>query len=192
MAKLYFKYGAMNCGKTTSLLQTHHNYVSLGYNVILMKPVIDTKGNDEVVSRLGISHKVDILLNKNDNPYEIIKKTNNVHCVLVDEVQFLSKEQVDNLYKITALLNIPVICFGLRTDFLGEGFKGSTRLLEIADSISEMKNICKCGKKATMNLRLVNGIPTFSGSQVMIDGTDNIEYISVCSECFLKAKEKEK
>lgn len=190
MAKLYFRYGAMNCGKTTSLLQVAHNYEERGMNILLVKPEVDNKGNNEVVSRLGVSRKVDILLKSNDNIVSCIKKIPN--AIIVDEAQFLTATQVDELYNITKIYNIPVLCYGLRTDFQMKGFSGSTRLLEIADDIEELKTICRCGKKATQNLRIINGVPTFSGNQIEIDNQANVKYESVCGECYLKYKNDEK
>ncbi len=186
MAKLYFRYGAMNCGKTTSLLQVAHNYEERGMNILLVKPEVDTKGNNEVVSRLGVSRKVDILLKSNDSIVSYIKEIPN--AIIVDEAQFLTATQVDELYNITKIYNIPVLCYGLRTDFQMKGFSGSTRLLEIADDIEELKTICRCGKKATQNLRIINGVPTFSGNQIEIDNQANVKYESVCGECYLKYK----
>lgn len=187
MAKLYFKYGAMNCGKTTLLLQTAHNYEEQHMRCLIMKPSIDTKGEDTIVSRLGISRKVDKLINKDDNILEWFTSTNqHAYCLLVDEAQFLTKKQVDELYKIAVLKDCPVICYGLRTDFLNQGFPGSSRLLELAHSLQELKTICQCGAKATCNVRLVNGIPSTEGDQVAIDGEDEVEYISVCSKCYFE------
>lgn len=187
MAKLYFKYGAMNCGKTTLLLQTAHNYEEQGMRCLIIKPSIDTKGEDTIVSRLGISRKVDKLISKDDNILEWFVSTNqHAYCLLVDEAQFLTKQQIDELYKIAVLKDCPVICYGLRTDFLNQGFPGSSRLLELAHSLQELKTVCQCGAKATCNVRLVNGIPTTEGDQVAIDGEDEVEYISVCSKCYFE------
>ncbi|MEG2354239.1 MAG: thymidine kinase [Clostridium sp.] len=193
MSKLYFRYGAMNCGKSTNLLQVAHNYEERGMKVVVLKPKIDTKGNDKVVSRLGISREVDILISEEDNIYEslIEYKTNNgeSHCILVDEVQFLKTKQIDELLEVVVKLDVPVICYGLRTDFLAEGFEGSTRLLLIAHSLEELKTICKCGKKGIFNGRIINGEVVFNGNQVLIDNGDAVEYKSVCAECYLKYKD---
>lgn len=187
MAKLYFKYGAMNCGKTTLLLQTAHNYEEHGMRCLIIKPSIDTKGEDTIVSRLGISRKVDKLISKDDNILEWFVSTNqHAYCLLVDEAQFLTKQQIDELYKIAVLKDCPVICYGLRTDFLNQGFPGSSRLLELAHSLQELKTVCQCGAKATCNVRLVDGIPTTEGDQVAIDGKNKVEYISVCSKCYFE------
>ena len=188
MAKLYFRYGAMNSGKSTALLQVAHNYEERGMQIVLIKPSIDTKGNSRIVSRLGAARDVDILL----APHESIMShmtPDKPNAIIVDEAQFLDPDQVDELYMITKEYDIPVLCYGLRTDFQTRGFPGSTRLLEIADDIEELKTICRCGRKATFNMRFVNGKPTFSGDQVAIDnGTDNITYESVCGMCYIRKR----
>lgn len=189
MAKLYFKYGAMDCGKTTSLLQAAHNYEESGQHPLIIKPAIDTKANDNVISRLGIKRKVDLLVDNNLNLFEKFKEVKDIDCILVDEVQFLTVKQIEELYMVAVVLNIPVLCYGLRTDFALNGFKASSRLLELAHSITEMKNVCSCGKKATCNLRLVNNKPVFIGNQVEIDNSDIISYKAVCSECYEKLRE---
>ena len=172
MAKLYFRYGAMNCGKTTHLLQVAHNYEERGMRVLLIKPAIDTKGEDKVVSRLGVTRQVDIQL-PNDSTVMELMQPEKPNAILVDEAQFLSQNQVDELYYMTKIYDIPIICYGLRCDFQMQGFPGSTRLLQLADDIEEMKTICSCGKKATQNLRLINNIPVFNGAQVAIDNGEN-------------------
>ena len=189
MSKLYFRYGAMNCGKTTALLQVAHNYEERGMNVLLIKPAIDTKGEDTVVSRLGISRRVDILLKPEDTIIPYLPDTDiPLGAIIIDEAQFLTPKQVDELYFITKTINIPVLTYGLRCDFQMKGFPGSTRLLEIADDLEELKTICSCGKKATQNLRLVNDKPVFAGEQVSIDNQDDVKYIAVCGNCYLKLK----
>ena len=192
MSKLYFRYGAMNSGKSTHLMQVAHNYEERGMRVILIKPSTDKKGGDKLVSRLGVERKVDILCEKKMDIYEEIKKWQEVKfkidCILVDEVQFMTKEQVDQLFKIAVVLDIPVICYGLRTDFMMEGFEGSTRLLLLAHSIEEMKTICKCGIKAILNGRKINDEFVFEGEQVAIDNIDNVQYESLCGHCYFKYK----
>lgn len=193
MAKLYFRYGAMNSGKTTMLLQTAHNYEEQGMKIIIIKPMVDTKGEDKVVSRLGIERTVDIRLTEKDNVMDCIieKYKNNAfkpNAIIVDEAQFLQPFQVDELFNITKTFDIPVLAYGLRCDFRMLGFPGATRLLEIADDITELKTICKCGKKATQNLRTINGIAIFEGDQIAIDGESKIQYTSVCGECYLKLR----
>lgn len=192
MSKLYFRYGAMNSGKSTHLMQVAHNYEERGMKVILIKPATDKKGGDKLVSRLGVERKVDILCLEKMNIYEEIQKWQEVkfkvNCILVDEVQFMTKEQVDQLFKIAVVLDIPVICYGLRTDFMMEGFEGSTRLLLLAHSIEEMKTICKCGRKAILNGRKINGEFVFEGEQVAIDNIDNVQYESLCGHCYFRYK----
>lgn len=192
MAKLYFKYGTMNCGKTTILLQTIHNYESRNMKVLVLKPETDSKGGNKIVSRIGLERDVDHKIKPTEDIYEIVKKYNDLDCILVDEVQFLKKEQIDQLLKIVVLLNIPVLCYGLRTDFNTNGFEGSSRLLELAQTIEEIKTVCDCGTKATFNARMVNGKYVFEGNQVAIDGEDEITYKSLCPKCYYKIKEKSK
>ena len=139
MAKLYFRYGAMNSGKTTLLMQTAHNYEERGMKVLVMKPTKDLKAGEEISSRLGITRKVDCMVRPEDHVLTYMLDHIDVSCVLVDEAQFLTPGQVDELLRVTTDLNIPVICYGLRTDFRTQGFPGSTRLLEVAHSIEEMK-----------------------------------------------------
>lgn len=194
MSKLYFRYGAMNCGKSTNLLQVAHNYEERGMNVIIIKPKTDTKGGNKVVSRLGVTREVDLYLDHNENIYDIvenwIKNKGKVDCILVDEVQFFKKYQIDQLFSIAVKLDIPVICYGLRTDFQMNGFEGSERLLLLAHSIEELKTICTCGKKALLNGRMINGQFVFEGEQIAIDKENNIEYQSLCPKCYFKYKEE--
>ncbi|MFZ5968866.1 MAG: thymidine kinase [Bacillota bacterium] len=193
MSKLYFRYGAMNCGKSTNLMQVSHNYKERGMKAIILKPKIDTKGGNRVVSRLGIDMEVDLLLTHDKNIYEEIEKweceNGKLDCVLVDEVQFFKKEQIDQLLEIAVKKDIPTICYGLRTDFQMNGFEGSARLLLIAHSIEELKTICRCGKKAILNGRKINGLFVFEGNQVAIDNQDNVEYESLCPKCYFRYKE---
>lgn len=185
MAKLFFRYGAMNSGKTTILLQTAHNYEERGMKVLIIKPQIDSKGEDYIVSRIGLKRKVDHLIEKGENIFTYIKDHDEgVKCILVDEAQFLEAIQVDELMQVVVRLNIPVICYGLRTDFRTNGFPGATRLLEIAHTIEEMKTICACGRKAMFNGRKINGKFIFDGEQVAIDGEDKIAYESLCPYCY--------
>jgi thymidine kinase len=159
MSKLYFRYGAMNSGKSTHLMQVAHNYEERGMRVLILKPSKDKKAGEKLLSRLGVERKVDLMIADEDNICTLLeeeKKTNGeIHCILVDEVQFLKKEHIDGLFEVAVTMNIPVICYGLRTDFLMNGFEGSERLLLIAHSIEEMKTICKCGKKAILNGRKI-------------------------------------
>ncbi len=190
MAKLYFRYSAMNSGKSTSLIQTAYNYEERGMSVLVIKPKLDTKGNDTVLSRIGAKRKVDYLVPSDANVAIEIKNrlTKTTACILVDEAQFLQPEQVDQLFMITVEDGIPVIAYGLRTDFQMIGFPGATRLLEVAHDLQELKTICRCGKKAVLNGRKVNGIFTFTGDQVAIDGKNSVEYESLCGSCYNKAK----
>lgn len=191
MAKLYFRYGAMNCGKTALLLQSVHNYEDRGMNVLVLKPKVDTKGGNKIVSRIGLEREVDHLVSSDEDLYFYLSKNiEGISCIFVDEAQFLKREQVDQLLQIVVFYDIPIICYGLRTDFTATGFEGSTRLLEIAHTIEEMKTICSCGNKATFNARLINGRFTFSGDQVAIDGKANVTYESLCPKCYFKKMKK--
>ncbi len=148
MAKLYFKYGAMNSGKTTDLIQAAFNYEERGMTVLVIKPYIDTKGSDYIVSRIGAQRKVDILTTPEMNLYDEVLTINlygKIDCVYSDESQFLEPHQVDELLRVAVMLDIPVICYGLRTDFLMNGFPGATRLLQISHSLEALKMICSCG-----------------------------------------------
>lgn len=186
MAKLYFRYGAMGCGKSTALLQVANNYEEKGGTVLLMKPKIDTKGEDRIVSRMGINRTCK-LLDEDASPWEFINYSDEYDCILVDEAQFLTPEQVDHLHNIAMVNDTPVICYGLRTNFKMEdgGFEGATRLLQVAEDIEEIKTVCKCGAKATCNARYVNKRFTRHGDEVLIDGEDNkVEYKSLCYKCY--------
>jgi thymidine kinase len=194
VAKLYFRYGAMNSGKSTALLQAAHNYEERGQQVVLLKPRIDTKGNDQIVSRLGVSRTVDVRVEPGDNLVAVVaqwidqlqsKNSQPLSCVLVDEAQFLTPQQVDDLFIVAVQVNIPVIAYGIRTDFQTVAFPGSRRLLEIAHSVEELKTICRCGKKAVFNARTIDGRFVFDGAQVAIDGVD-VGYESLCGECYLR------
>ena len=196
MSKLYFRYGAMNSGKSTHLMQVAYNYKERVMRVLLIKPSTDKKGGDKLVSRLGVEVKVDMIVDKNTDIISEVKENIELNgaldCILVDEVQFMKKYQIDQLFEIAVTLEIPVICYGLRTDFKMEGFEGSERLLLIAHSIEEMKTICKCGNKALLNGRKINGKIVFSGDQIAIDTVDNVEYESLCGQCYYKYKNEEK
>lgn len=189
MAKLYFRYGAMNCGKSTAIMQVSYNYFERGMKALIVKPSVDIKGDDKVVSRLGIDRKVDYLIEPDEDIFKTIKNhltKEKIHCLLVDEVQFLKAKQIDELLAIAVTLGVPVICYGLRTDFLMNGFEGSARLLLIAHSIEELKTICTCGRKATLNGRMIDGKYVFEGDQVAIDGENQVAYQSLCAACYLK------
>ena len=187
MSKLYFRYGAMNSGKTTLLLQVAHNYEERGMKVVILKPGIDTKRNDKIVTRIGLKRKVDHIV-KNDEKLinYLCTLPLDVVCVLVDEAQFLTRDQVDDLFMFTKLKNIPVICYGLRSDFKTMAFPGSLRLFEVSDVMEELITICRCGKRAKFNGRIVNGEFTSNGEQVAIDGENHVEYESLCGKCYLE------
>lgn len=196
MAKLYFRYGAMNSGKSTALLQAAHNYEERGHRVLLAKPSIDTKAGRVIVSRLGVRRPIDFVVEADDDPRELFAQQRaavvaesstgrDVSCLLMDEAQFLSERQIDALLLIATLDDVPVLCYGIRTDFQTVAFPGSRRLLEIAHSLEELKTICRCGRKAIFNARSVDGIFVFHGDQVAVDGAD-VSYESLCAVCYLR------
>ena len=208
MAKLYFRYGAMNSGKSTGLLQTAYNYEERDQRVLLLKAVVDTKGEDSVVSRLGVSRRVDLLTDADDDlralvhqqalsgarpvrdedgvPREAATLREVLDCVLIDEAQFLTALQVDQLMEIALIDDVPVLAYGIRTDVRTVSFPGSRRLLEIAHSLEELKTICRCGRKAIFNARKVGESFVFDGDQVAIDSGD-VTYESLCGQCYLAA-----
>ena len=194
MAKLFFRYGTMNSGKSTALMQVAYNYEERGMRVIVLKPSIDTKADDCIESRLGVRRPVDLLVPPEMDLLAAVKedigRRGPLACVLVDEAQFLKKEQADQLLAVTVKLRVPVICYGLRTDFSANGFEGSTRLLEIAHNVEEMKTICACGRKAMFNGRRVGGRYVFEGDQVAIDTVDDVEYEALCATCYFAEREK--
>ena len=185
MSKLYFRYGAMNCGKTTNLLQVAHNYEEKGLKIIVIKSSIDKKGDNKIVSRLGVSRSVNILIDPSGKIKPFID-VDNVNCILVDEAQFLTEIQVNELWMIAKIYNIPVICYGLRTTFRGKLFEGSKRLMELADVLEEMVTICSCGHKAKFNVRKINGKIVTDGEDVAIDGFSNVTYESMCGKCYIE------
>lgn len=194
MAKLYFRYGAMNSGKSTALLQAAYNYEERGQQVLLAKPQIDTKGEAMIVSRLGVSRPVDFVLAPTDdalgvfdeNRARVLEETGlDVSCLLLDEAQFLTETQADDLLRIAIQEGVPVLAYGIRTDFRTVAFPGSRRLLEIAHSLEELKTICRCGRKAVFNARKVGEDFVFAGDQVAIDGVD-VTYESLCGSCYLQ------
>ncbi|MBU6144655.1 MAG: thymidine kinase [Acidobacteria bacterium] len=197
MAKLYFRYGAMNSGKSTALLQVAHNYEERGQQVLIAKPAVDTKGDSTIVSRLGVDRRVDFLVTPRDdlrklaheraNDSLIIPGIKNLSCLLIDEAQFLSRDQVDQAFELAVLDNVPVLCYGIRTDFLTNGFPGSLRLMEMAHSLEELKTICRCGRKAMFNGRKLDGEFIFVGDQVAIDGVE-VTYESLCGVCYLNER----
>jgi thymidine kinase len=192
MSKLFFRYGAMNSGKSTAMLQVAHNYEERGQRVVLVKSTVDTKGDDQIVSRLGVSRRADILLSPGQDLRASLTslcqqraaEERTLGCVLIDEAQFLTPEQVDQALEIAVLDDIPVVAFGIRTDFRTRSFPGSQRLMEVAHSLQEMKTICRCGSKAIFNARLGEQGIIREGEQVMIDG-DNARYEALCARCYL-------
>ena len=188
MAKLYFKFGAMGCSKTAQALITKFNYEERGMKVLLVKPSTDKRdGATTVRSRIGL-HAEAITVPESVDLYDLYKDENSdCNVIIVDECQFLHPDQVDQLSRVVMDFDIPVLCFGLSTDFLTHLFPGSRRLFEIADSIQEIKSVCKCGDKATVNARLDdNGNVVFSGDQLCLGG--NERYVAMCKKCWLKAR----
>ena len=191
MAKFHFRYGAMNAGKSTILLQTAYNYEEKGKKVVILKPSVDTKGDEKIVSRIGLERKVDYLIGDNDSIIsKLVDNISSFSCILVDEAQFLKRKQVDELFYISKMMDIPVIAFGLRTDFKSNGFEGSIRLLELADALEEMPTICRCGKKARFNARKVDGKFTFDGDSIVIDDNSEVIYESLCGACYIEEQKK--
>lgn len=187
MAKLYFRYGAMGSGKSTILMQVAHNYEQRGFNVFVIKPKVDTKGNTKLISRIGITREADWVINPEELVYSKINiLTNKIACILVDEAQFLTEDQVFELWRISKEYDIPVICYGLKTNFKGKFFEGSRSLLELGDSFEELITVCRCGKKARFNARKVNGAFVSTGDEVVIDGATDVEYVSLCGKCYLE------
>jgi len=178
----------MNSGKSTALLQVAYNYEERGQHVLVIKPRVDVRGNDTVVSRLGITRTVDVLLDSTDDVFEALEATGRMastSAILVDEAQFLTPRQVDDFLRVAVMDGIPVLAYGIRTDFRTNAFPGARRLLEISHSLEELKTICRCGKKAVFNGRIVNGSFIFDGGQVAIDGVDS-GYESLCARCYLR------
>ncbi|WP_191603007.1 thymidine kinase [Marinomonas algicola] len=189
MAKLYFYFSAMNAGKSTVLLQSAHNYQERGMQTLLLTAALDNRyAVGQISSRIGISAEAQ-LFDKETNIFQSIKETletQKIDCILIDESQFLTKEQVYALTEIVDRLNIPVLAFGIRTDFKGELFEGSQALLAWSDKLVELKTVCHCGRKATMVIRVdTEGNPVLEGAQVEIGG--NNRYLSVCRKHFKEA-----
>ena len=190
MAKLYFYYSAMNAGKSTVLLQSSHNYKERGMNTLLLTPEVDQRaGHGKIASRIGLSAQAHVF-SPQAQLLELIESRHQeepLACVLIDEAQFLTQTQVHQLASVADLINIPVLCYGLRTDFQGQLFPGSAALLGWADNLIELKTICHCGRKATMNLRIdSNGAPIKEGDQVEIGGNES--YVAMCRRCFIEAR----
>lgn len=191
MAKLHFKYAAMNAGKSIDLMRTAYNCEENGFKVLVMKPKIDTKDDDYISSRIGLKRKVDILIDKEDNiPYILRGKLEGLYAVLIDEAQFLGRKQIDDLYMICKIYDIPVICYGLRVNFLNESFEGSMRLLELADELLELETLCSCGRIARISVRKVNNEFVNFDEEIVIDGADDVLYVPLCGNCYLEKLKK--
>ena len=191
MAKLYFKYGAMGSSKSAQALITKFNYEELGMSVWLIKPSTDTRdGADIIRSRIGLESRAQIIC-PGDNIVEEYEKVGKRTVIIADEAQFFTPEQIDQLRSIVDWEDIPVLCFGLRTDFLTHFFPGSQRLMELADSITEIKTVCACGRKATVNARIDGeGNVVTEGSQVLLGGNDS--YVAMCHRCWKKKINEQK
>ena len=192
MAKLYFKYGAMGSSKTAQALITKFNYEERGMKVWLAKPKVDDRDGQSVIkSRIGLEEKC-YTISEDENVYEYFSQIKEkINVIIIDECQFLTEEQVDQLSRIVIDYKIPVLCFGLRTDFRTKMFPGSKRLFEIAESISEIKTICECGRKASVNARIdENGNVLTEGAQVFIGGNES--YVAMCYRCWLEKIEKQR
>ena len=191
MAKLYFKYGAMGSSKTAQALVTKYNYEERNMKVLFLKPSTDTRdGADVVRSRIGLESRAVVITPEQDAYKLYAEHYTDCKAVIVDECQFLTPEQVDQLAMITIDFDVAVLCFGLRTDFQTHFFPGSRRLMEIAESISEIKSVCDCGSKATVNARIDdNGDVVFEGDQVVLGG--NNRYHAMCRKCWLRKKKEQ-
>jgi len=188
VAKLYFHYSTMNAGKSTSLLQSSHNYRERGMRTLVYTAEVDQRGGGRVHSRIGLSSEARQFTPGSDPFAEVAAEHAGqvVRCVLLDEAQFLTRDQVEQLARIVDELSIPVLCYGLRTDFRGELFPGSARLLALADELTELKTICHCGRKATMVVRVgADGVVEHDGEQVEIGG--NERYVSLCRRHYFEA-----
>ena len=186
MAKLYFKYGAMGSSKTAQALITKYNYEENDLNVWLIKPSADTRdGADTIRSRIGLEARCQVMTPQMD-VYELFCDQRKGHCdvIIVDECQFMTVDQIDQLRAVVDEFNIPVLCFGLRTDFQTKLFPGSMRLMELADAIEEIKTMCDCGTKATVNARISDGYIVTEGAQVVLGGNDS--YIAMCHKCYIR------
>ena len=192
MAKLYFKYGAMGSSKTAQALITRYNYEENDMPVWLIKPSADTRDGAAILrSRIGLEAEVAVMTPQMD-VYQEFRRTRagNCHAIIVDECQFMTSEQIDQLRAIVNDFNIPVMCFGLRTDFQTKLFPGSLRLMELADCIEEIKTMCDCGCKATVNARISDGYIVTEGAQVVLGGNDS--YIAMCHRCYINGIKEHK
>lgn len=195
MAKLHFKYGAMNSGKSDTLIKTAYNYTEQGLAIIVIKPSIDTKGDQTIVARGGASRAVDILITPEMDIEEAVKRFQSAHklssiaCILADESQFFTESHINQLLKLAKQHNISVIAYGLRADFRSQLFPGSARLFETADNIEKLPTMCHCGNQAEFNTRMVGGAFVFEGDQVAIDGEQAVTYDSLCGSCYLAERQ---
>ena len=191
MAKLYFKYGAMGSSKSAQALITKFNYEEQGMSVWLIKPSIDTRdGADVIRSRIGLEAKAQVITPE-QNIEEAYRAAGKHDVIIADEAQFFTPEQIDQLRELVDLENLPVLCFGLRTDFLTHFFPGARRLMELADSLTEIKTVCACGRKATVNARIDgSGRIVTQGDQVMLGGNDS--YVAMCHSCWMRKIREQK
>lgn len=195
MAKLHFKYGAMNSGKSDTLIKTAYNYDERGLATLTVKPALDTKGEDWVVARGGARRQVDVLAAADEDVRARIHEVADasglrpLHCVLVDESQFLEPAQIDQLFRVAKEDGISVICYGLRADFRTRTFPGALRLFELADNIEKLPTMCRCGSQAEFNCRVVDGRHVFEGDQVAIDDGAAVTYESLCGQCFMREQD---
>lgn len=187
MPKLYFRHGAVSSAKTLNLLAVAHNYKQQGKRVLLLKPAMDIRfGKGEIKSRAGLVQEADVLINDETDLLSLSEEQKDVHCLLVDEVQFLAPRHIDQLRAITMMWHVPVICYGLRTDFRTNLFPGSKRLMEVADSIEEVKTTCNfCNRKAVFNLKHVNGMADVTGPAVQLGAEE--KYFPTCFPCYRKS-----
>lgn len=188
MADLSFIYGTMESGKTTKLLQDNYNYCRHGHKVIIVKPMLDTKGGKTILNRLNNSTEVDFLVGENESFLELkyLKILDGAKVILADEAQFFTTKQIEELWKIAHIFDIQVICYGLKNDFRGLPFEGAIALFGFADHKTELTVRCECGELANFNARLVDGMFTRDGDIVAIDGEHNVSYVPLCSDCYLK------
>lgn len=191
MAKMHFKYASMNSGKSIDLIRTAHNYEENGYKTLIISPNVNKNSNGKISSRIGLDRQSDIMLLYSDDVLEVLKgKLKDISVILVDEAQFLGAKQVEDLFLISKAINIPVICYGLRTNFKMESFSGSKRLLELSEVLEELTTLCKCGRIARFVGRKVGENYVKEGEEVIIKGTDNITYEPLCGKCYLTKVEK--
>lgn len=189
--RLFFRYGTMGCGKSTSLLQVQHNYKTQGLDTLVIKPSFDDRDGDEIQARIGIKAKVDMLVSQKDSIFDLVSdhvnEVGEVACVLVDEANFLTVDQARELWLVATLLSIPVIAYGLRVDYRGEGFPASKELLTLAHRIEELKTVDQTGKKCTMHLRSIGGEYVFEGEGLIVGDIQGSErYESCTSETWLR------